>query len=229
MKRIEKIAAIVLLVAVVSLAAMLATAAAQNKGPIVPKKKIVLFNGKDFTGWKLFIPEKEGVDPKSVWSIKDGVIRCKGKPHGYIRTEADYADYIIHVEWRWPEEPTNSGVLLHVQGKDAVWPRMIECQLQSGSAGDFWLIKGVHIDGHREHTEDYYNVKKLKPSSEKPAGEWNTYEIICKNGTVVPIVNGVVQNVATGAELTFGSICLQSEGSPIEFRNIYLEPAGKSK
>lgn len=229
MKRKQKIVAIVLLASAVLVAAALTAAAAQNKGPIVPKKKIVLFNGKDFTGWKLFIPKKEGVAPKTVWSIKDGVIRCKGKPHGYIRTEADYADYIIHVEWRWTARPGNSGVLVQMQLPDKVWPKCIECQLESGNAGDFWLVGKTEIDGHRNYSEQFYNVKKLKPASEKTPGEWNTYEIICRDGCIVPIVNGVIQNVATGASVTSGKICLQSEGAPIEFRNIYLEPAVKNK
>jgi len=224
--RQQKILPVAIIIIALVLSAVLVFAAEQTAKPIVPKEKTSLFNGEDFSGWSFYLdPEKgKGVDTKDVWSVKDGVVHCKGLPFGYMRTEKEYSNYILHLEWRWPEEATNSGVLLHVLGKDAVWPRMIECQLESGNAGDFWLIKGVHIAGHTEHTQDYYNVKKLKPSSEKPAGEWNTYEIICKNGTIVPIVNGVIQNVATGAELTFGSICLQSEGSPIEFRNIYLEP-----
>ena len=62
-------------------------------------------------------------------------------------------------------------------------------------------------------------------SSEKPAGEWNEYDILCKGDTIVCHVNGILQNEGTAATITSGWICLQSEGSPIEFRNIYVEPA----
>ena len=68
------------------------------------------------------------------------------------------------------------------------------------------------------------NIKKLKKSSEKPIGEWNVYDIICKDDWVVVFVNSVLQNVATKTSVTSGKICLQSEGTAIEFRNIYIEP-----
>jgi hypothetical protein len=67
-------------------------------------------------------------------------------------------------------------------------------------------------------------VVKLKDSSEKPLGEWNVYEIICKDDWIVVLVNGLLQNVATKTSVSWGKICLQSEGGPIEFRNIYIEP-----
>ena len=59
-----------------------------------------LFNGRDFTGWKLHVDE-EGVDVSDVWSVKDGVVNCKGVPDGYMRTEGKYRNYVLHLEWRW--------------------------------------------------------------------------------------------------------------------------------
>ena len=195
-------------------------------GPIVPDKKIVLFNGKDLTGWVPYLrPPKGGEtpDPKNTWSVKDGVIICKGTPAGYIRTKVDYADYKLHVEWRWPGKGGNSGVLVHMSGKDLVWPRSLECQLMSGNAGDFWLIGGG-VDFKEHKGMEGRRKPKGKPSSEKPLGQWNTYEIICKGDSVLPYVNGVLQNTATEATVKSGKICLQSEGQLIEFRNIYIEP-----
>jgi hypothetical protein len=103
---------------------------------IRPAKKMKLWNGKDFSGWKLFIPT-DTVDVHTVWTVKDKVIHCSGRFNGYMRTEADYADYKLHVEWRWPVEAGNSGVLLHMS-QPTVWPKSIECQLAAGDAGDFW-------------------------------------------------------------------------------------------
>ncbi|MHC4423075.1 MAG: 3-keto-disaccharide hydrolase [Planctomycetota bacterium] len=205
---------------------------AGSADPIVPKEKIALWNGKDFSGWKLFVENAEH-DVTKTWSVKDGVIRCEGQPAGYMRTEADYADYLFHMEWRWPEGSGNSGVLVHMSGPDIVWPKCIECQLYAGHAGDFLVIgegprylKGVNIEQRAKGGPRVKNrkVAKLKESSEKPVGEWNVYEIICKDDWVVVFVNGVLQNVATKATITSGKICLQSEGRPIEFRNIYIEP-----
>ncbi|NLF58841.1 MAG: DUF1080 domain-containing protein, partial [Candidatus Hydrogenedens sp.] len=64
-------------------------------------------------------------------------------------------------------------------------------------------------------------------SSEKPLGEWNQYKVVCKGDTIELYINGTLQNRATGCTVTSGIIGLQSEGTPIEFRNIHIEPMGK--
>src|SRR5437762_11819494 len=58
-----------------------------------------LFNGKDFTGWKLILKDPTK-DPKDTWSIKDGLILCTGHPHGYFYTEKVYKNYIVRYDWR---------------------------------------------------------------------------------------------------------------------------------
>ena len=215
---------VALAVTVALLAAATGASEGQNK-PDVPKEKTMLWNGKDFAGWKLFTREPDH-DVMKTWSVKNGLIRCEGKPAGYMRTEIDYADYLFHVEWRWPEKGGNNGVLVHMSGEDKVWPKSLECQLYSGNAGDFWVIGGLET---AEHAGGGTRVKgrrtlKLKDSSEKPLGEWNAYDIICKDDWIVVLVNGVLQNVATKCSASSGKICLQSEGTPIEYRNIYIEP-----
>jgi hypothetical protein len=207
------------------LLAQLVLAASEGQEPLVPTEKVMLWNGKDFTGWKLFVPDAD-YDVTKTWSIGDGAIRCTGKPAGYMRTERDYANYLLHVEWRWVEEGGNNGVLIHMSGQDTVWPKSLECQLFSGNAGDFWVIGGVEIAEHAKGGKRVQGRRtiKLKESSEKPPGQWNKYDIICKDDWLVVLVNGVLQNVATKCSEKSGKICLQSEGAPIEYRNIHIEP-----
>ncbi len=221
----RSVIAIVALVVTMMLLCTTAGAGKKQKTPIVPEEKIVLWNGKDFAGWKLWVQD-ENFDVNKVWSVKDGVFRCEGQPTGYMRTETDYADYLLHVEWRWPEKGGNSGVLLHTNGPDQVWPENIEAQLQSGEAGDIVVLGGTETKEHAQKDKRVKGKKviKLKDSSEKPLGQWNKYDIVCKDDWVVIFVNGVLQNVATRTSVTSGKICLQSEGTPIEFRNIYIEP-----
>jgi hypothetical protein len=217
---------LVVSVVVLSVASLIVPAGAVDKpGPVVPKEKTVLWNGRDFTGWQRFLPDASK-DVNETWSVGDGVLRCTGSPTGYMRTDTAYADYHLHVEWRWPDKPGNSGVLIHMSGNDKVWPRSLECQLAAGNAGDFWVIEGVEF---AEHAKGGDRVKgrrtvKLNESSEKPPGEWNQYDIVCKDDWVVVFVNGVLQNVATKCSDKSGRICLQSEGAPVEFRNLWLEP-----
>jgi len=192
-------------------------AEASDKKP----KPVELFNGQDFSGWHLFIPD-ENVDPATVWEVRDGVVHCKGTPTGYMRTTTEYENYRLKLQWRWPGRGGNSGVLLHIQLPDKVWPKAIEGQLQSGHAADFWVIGGTDFEEHTD--EDNRRVPKRKKSNEKPLGEWNQYEIFCKDNVIRLYVNGLLQNAATETTVNKGYIGLQSEGTPIEFRNVTLEP-----
>lgn len=210
------------------LAAVLA-AVAISAGAVEPASpataKVELFNGRDFSGWIKHADDRSA-KLDEVWTVRDGVIHCTGVPNGYIRTAGVYTNYRLHVEWRWAAKPTNSGVLLHTVGPDRVWPTCVEAQLMHENAGDFWLLSQstLKVDGKLNGPGAYVNVKKRQPMSEKPAGEWNQYDITCRGGSVKLLVNGVLQNEGTDAQPASGHICLQSEGSPIEFRNVYLEP-----
>jgi len=180
---------------------------------------VTLFNGKDLSDWTFFLRD-ESVDPATVFTVNNGIINIKGDPFGYMRTKEKYSDYVLHVEWRWSAEPTNSGVFVHGQEPDAIWLQCIECQLQHGNAGDFVCMNGADIAERTDKSRIV--VRKMTESSEKPAGEWNTMEVACKANTIEVVVNGVLQNRGTESNISNGFICLQSEGKEIQFRNVYL-------
>ncbi|MCD6175789.1 MAG: DUF1080 domain-containing protein [Planctomycetes bacterium] len=180
-----------------------------------------LFNERNLDNWTFHLKNSD-IDPATVWSVQDGVLRCEGKPSGYIRTTEDYSNYKLHVEWRWPEKPSNSGVLLHMSEPDKIWPKAIEAQLMNQNAGDFYVIGGTDFKEHKGKEDR--RVPKINDASEKKPGQWNAYDIICRDNTIELYVNGVFQNKATETTVNSGKIGLQSEGSPIEFRNIKLEP-----
>jgi len=180
---------------------------------------VTLFNGKDLNNW-IFYLKDPAVDPSGVFTVKDGVIHISGSPFGYMRTREVYSGYTLHLQWRWPTEATNSGVFVHAQQPDTIWPRCFECQLKAGNAGDFICMAGAEMNEQTDKT--MIVVAKKTASNEKPVGEWNTLEIICKDNTVEIYINETLQNKATGTNITAGSICLQSEGKAIEFRDITL-------
>jgi hypothetical protein len=190
----------------------------KNKKP-ARGETVQLFNGKDLSNWAFFLKD-QSVDPSKVFTVKDGVILITGDPFGYMRTKEKYSDYKLHVEWRWPVEATNSGVFVHGQEPDAIWLRCIECQLMAGNAGDFVCMNGADINERADKSKAV--VRKMAAPSEKAVGEWNTMEITCEGNKVEVTVNGVLQNKGTNANITSGSICLQSEGKAIEFKNVYL-------
>lgn len=185
--------------------------------------QVKLFNDRDMTGWTAVLPSGGTMD--DTWSVADGIITCKGNPIGYIRTNTDYTNYVLKLEWRFnpvTKQAGNSGVLLRKIGEDKVWPRSIEAQLQSGSAGDFWNIENFPMTAAKDRTNGR-NTRKTH-ANEHPIGEWNEYEIIVDGPDVTLKVNGEVLNQATECLETPGKICLQSEGAEIHFRNIRLAP-----
>jgi hypothetical protein len=193
---------------------------------------VELFNGKDLSDWVVYT-ESGDVEPSSLFRAEDGMIYNAGVPNGYLRTKEIYGNFKLHLEWRWVDQPVNSGVLLHVQEPDRLWPLSVECQLQHGNAGDIVLIgegAGITVNDSTYAVSpggsQFLVIGKMEGSSENPPGGWNSYDITCNEGNLELIVNGVLQNRGSGLTLGPGYILLQSEGAAMQFRNLKLTAAG---
>jgi len=184
---------------------------------------IALFNGRDFEGWYIWLDDSNA-DPKTTWKVRDGEIRCTGNPTGFLRTKDQYSDYKLELEWRWPEKPGNSGVLLHMSGEEKIWPPCMEAQLMHKRAGDLIGMGYTFNENKAKKGGPISYTPHMTDPSEKELGEWNKYEITCKGDTIEATINGQLQNRATGVNISKGYIGLQSEGVPIVFRNIKLTP-----
>ncbi len=190
---------------------------------------VALFNGKDLAGWEHFLVDAK-VKKEQVWSVKDGVLVCQGKPGGYLRTTKKYQNFKLVVEWRWAEKPGNSGVLMRITGKPTMLPNCMEAQLASGSAGDMYGFQGFKVGGDKSRFSanpkavgGLTNLKKITGNEKKP-GEWNRYDITVKGDSVTLLVNGKKVNQASGCTVRPGYIGLQSEGGVIHFRNVHITP-----
>jgi hypothetical protein len=193
--------------------------AKKEKTPKPKAGTVQLFNGKDLKNWSFYLRDATK-QPSEVFTVQNGVIHITGEPFGYMRSKEEYSNYVLHVEWRYPVELSNSGIFIHAQMPDTIWPRLVECQLKAGSAGDFVCMNGAQMNEQKDKSVRV--VAKQNPSNEKPVGEWNTMEITCRENTIEVVVNGLLQNKATGVNLSKGNICLQSEGKAVEFKNVYL-------
>lgn len=178
---------------------------------------IRLFNGKDLAGWSVSSDNQQ-----DAWSVKDGVLATSGTPVGYLRTEKEFTNYVLRLQLRHLGTG-NGGVLLRMTGPDKVWPKSIEAQGQFNALGDIWNIDGFPMKVDPARTSGRH-TRKLHPSNEKPVGQWNDYEIYLNRGDLQLVVNRLLQNRASECWETPGRIGLQSEGSPIEFRNLVLIP-----
>lgn len=214
----------------------LACAACQSVAPPAPRAQ-ALFNGKDLSGWHADVPEADG-NPKIApsFTVENGHLISKGVPLGHLITDAAYADYRLVVEYRWPGQPGNCGVLAHASTPRRLYgmfPQSIECQMNHGNAGDFWCIGEdirVENEAKRRHAPkekwggNANNARRIENLGdfEKPLKEWNRMEIECKGREITIWVNGTLANHGTECTADHGQIAIQAEGALCEFRKVEL-------
>jgi len=182
-----------------------------------------LFNGKDFDGWEFDVISSQ-VEPGAIWSVRDGMIICHGRPLSVLRTTEQFENYELTLEWRWAPggTPGNSGVLVHATTprERSVWPKSIEVQLAHESAGDFWLIgESLTVEGRKPLGR---RIPNNGENAEQEPGEWNQLRVTCLGDAITVHINGILINEGRDASATRGAICLQSEGAEVHFRKIRI-------
>ena len=192
----------------------------------VPAGHLNLFNGKDFTGWTFCM--KSNADPALTWTVTNGVIHCNGAAVGYLRTEQKYSGYKLAVEWRFVKvtpKANNTGVLVHMQLPDQVWPPCVQNQGKSGRQGDLFVMAGAECREHLALGKDANTPVALRGDpNENAVGEWNTNLTVCSGNDVQAIINGKLLNEITECTVTNGFIGIQSEGADFEIRKVSLDP-----
>jgi hypothetical protein len=192
-------------------------------------KSTELWNGKDFTGWELVTDS--AADIKSVCKIEpDSVLAVAGKPIGYLATIGSYENYKLHVEYRWPIDAaknSNSGVLIHIASGPIdrnTWPLCFQIPTKIACVGDLLPMAGAKFAEPLSTVPEAKTplLERQKSDSEKPIGQWNIVDIICRDSTIECMINGIVQNRVTKCEPPAGKIGIQLEGAPYELRNIWL-------
>ncbi len=196
-----------------------------------------LFNGKDLSGWV-----NVNTSP-TTWSAKNGEIFCTGVPTGVLRTEKSYRNFVLELEWMHESPTGNAGLFIWsdpITAKGQPFTRSIEVQIMLGdeyhedgklmytSQGDIFSIHGATMKPDRPHPAGW---ARCLPSENrtKGAGEWNHYRVTAIDGTIKLAINGKEVSGAFDVNPREGFICLESEGSPVHFRNIRIQelPAGE--
>ena len=192
-----------------------------------------LFNGKDLSGWVNVNTAKD------TWSVRDGLLVCTGHPIGVMRTDRQYENFIMHIEWRHMEAGGNSGTFLWADGtvpEGKRLPRGVEVQMlelewpnlnrdKDGKPRDIAYVSGeVWGVGGLKTTPDNPRGERSKSVELrcKGKGEWNTYDLVAVDGTIKLAINGKFVNGISKATVKKGYICLESEGAEIHFRNIRI-------
>lgn len=217
---------VVLIIAAVLTAIACNVAAGESTTP----QWVDLFNGTNLTHWVDVNTSAE------TWTAEDGLLKCSGRPIGVMRSEKQYENFILEIEWRHMKKKGNSGVFLwsDADPKGGRLPLGMEVQMLELD----WINKGegkpkAHIGyisgelfgaGGLKATPD--NPRGSRSMSKelrcKGVGEWNKYVIVAVDGTVKLSINGKFVNSIRDSSKKKGYLCLESEGSPIEFRNIRI-------
>jgi hypothetical protein len=203
-----------------------------------------------------------GSDPKKVFSVVDGTLRVSGEEWGGVTTVGEYQDFHLKFEVRWGQKkwfprldaPRDSGLLYYAVGpagaQSGHWMRSHEFQIQEGDSGDYHSLDGVTVDARvgdaNQGDWKFYRYDPAQPKRdalaarilkkgdhEKPAGEWNTMEVIADGKTLIHIVNGHEVLRAENSRqkvdgrlvpLARGKFSIQSEGAETFYRNIVVKP-----
>jgi hypothetical protein len=206
----------------------------KNVTPVITDPFTALFNGRNLEGWHTFLKDiGNNADPDTNFIIENNTLHVVGKDLGYAITEKGYSNFHFKIDFKWGErrwgsrtkEKRDAGVCYNIplNETDSIWPQSIECQIQEGDVGDFWLLgfSTIKVNGIQNVPANHTRMIKQK-DGEKPNGEWNTVEIISYNGKCVQIVNGIVVNVGEEASVKSGRILMQSEYAEVYYRNVMI-------
>lgn len=173
----------------------------------------------------------------STWSVQGENLVCSGQPIGVVRSEKQFENFILHVEWKHIEAGGNSGIFVWSDanpGKNRL-PGGVEVQMleldwvnQNKKDGVLPPLAYVHGElfgvGGVETVPDNPRGTRSKSIENRALGkgEWNTYDVVSVDGTVKLAVNGKFVNGISQSSLKKGYICLESEGAEIHFRNLRI-------
>ncbi len=202
-------------------------------GKVIPLENITSTGNKEETIKWIRVNTDE-----STWKLNNDELICSGHPIGVMRSEKQYENFIMHVEWKHMEAGGNSGVFVWSAAnpdKNSRLPDGVEVQMleldwvnlnkRNGEMppiayvhGELFGVGGVKTTPDNPRGERSKSIENLC----KGKGEWNTYEVICVDGTIKLSVNGKFVNGISQSTQKKGYLCLESEGAEIHFRNFKI-------
>jgi hypothetical protein len=185
---------------------------------------IDLLPGPNLRGWTIVdVPADGSLSPVPQWSVdlRKREVRCSGQGgRDWLRYDGkEFADFILHVEWKFDKLDTNakynSGVFVRNSAEFNIWH-----QAQCGSRSGGFLFGNSLVGGELKRSTTRDQISGKNPV--KQAGQWNTYDITCQDSTITLSVNGVPTTRWQQLQVLKGYIGLEAEGFPIRFRNIRI-------
>jgi hypothetical protein len=203
--------------------------------------------GKSVSSQKIFSVSKEKDQPLAwidvntspdTWKLQKEILVCSGRPTGVMRSEKQYENFILHIEWKHMEAGGNSGVFVWSNANppadspypDGVEVQMLELEWVNLNTRDGVVPPVAYVHGELFGVGGVNTVpdnprgtrSKSVENRCKGRGEWNTYDVVCVDGVIKLSVNGKFVNGISQSTQKKGYICLESEGGEIHFRNIKI-------
>jgi len=188
-----------------------------------------LFNGTSLAGW-----HNVNCAPGTFF-VKDGEIVTTGSPTGFLRTDRQYENFELEMDWMHVEKvkTANSGLFVWgdpLPGVGTPYTRGIEVQVLinypkvdwATNHGDIFSIHGAKCKPDRPHPKGY---ERCLPSEErvKGGGEWNHYKVIANDGAIKLHVNGKEVSGVSQCTPRKGYLALESEGAECHFKNLKIK------
>lgn len=175
---------------------------------------------------------------EDTWSVKKDILVCTGRPIGVMRSEKQYENFILHIEWKHMEPGGNSGVFVWseaIPDEKSRLPNGVEVQMLELEWVKLNTKDGIEPPVAYVHGE-LFGVGGVKTTPDNPRGtrsksvenrcrgrgEWNYYDVVCVDGVIKLSVNGKFVNGISHSTRKTGYLCLESEGGEIHFRNIRI-------
>lgn len=222
---------------------------AWSQKPVEFGKAVILKDGTPVAGQKNNVPLKwiNVNTAEDTWSKRGGTLICSGQPIGVMRSEKQYENFILHIEWMHVEPGGNSGVFVWSDAnpdEKSRLPNGVEVQMLELDWVKLNSKDGVEPPVAYVHGE-LFGVGGVTTTPDNPRGtrsksvenrclgrgQWNVYDVICVDGVIKLSVNGKVVNGIANSSKRKGYLCLESEGAEIHFRNLKIIelPSGSTK
>jgi hypothetical protein len=175
---------------------------------------------------------------EDTWTVKKDILVCSGQPIGVMRSEKQYENFLMHIEWMHLDAGGNSGMFVWSNAtppEKARLPNGVEVQMleldwvnlnkRDGVTPPLAYVHGelFGVGGVKTLPENPRGTRSMSVENRcKGKGEWNTYDVICVDGVIKLSVNGKFVNGISQSSQKKGYICLESEGGHINFRNIRI-------
>ncbi len=157
-----------------------------------------------------------------VWEAAGNGFNCNGKPRGYLYSKQSYGNVTLKLDYRFrrpdglkdeADFKGNTGVMLFITGEHKQWPVSLEVQ---GKHSEMASIKANGGAANVEIVDD----ATARSTARKPVGEWNSLEVVTKDGAVTASINGTQVCQSQAGELKNGRLGFQAEDFEVQFRNV---------